>query len=155
MQVDTFREHKFWCSHCEAKVPMWRWLSDATEPTCPQCHGGVEPYGGQDQRGPFVRPDTIDLMVPHGVCYEDGTPRHFTSRTELRDALKAAGLVNVVRHVPEKGSDKSKWTTRWAEPPQVLTPEDEAARVRHWHEHNRALRDQGGPAIDCDCEICA
>lgn len=62
---------------------------------------------------PAVHQDTIDLHVKNGLCHPDGTPRHFTSKQEWRRATKEAGMVNAVRHLGTKGSDKSKHTTRW------------------------------------------
>jgi len=53
------------------------------------------------------------VEIRHGLCHPDGTPRKFFSKSEIARAAKAAGLVNVVRHVGAKGSDKSKHTVRW------------------------------------------
>jgi hypothetical protein len=53
------------------------------------------------------------LEVRHGICNEDGTPRRYYSKSEMAREAKARGLVNYVRHVGSKGSDKSKTTSRW------------------------------------------
>jgi hypothetical protein len=57
--------------------------------------------------------DECDVTIEHGLCHENGTPRRFTSKSEIARAAKAAGLMNYVRHVGERGSDKSPMTSRW------------------------------------------
>lgn len=57
--------------------------------------------------------DEIDVEIKHGLCHEDGTPRRFRSRTELRKAEQKAGLTNFVEHRPPPGTDRSKHTQRW------------------------------------------
>jgi hypothetical protein len=57
--------------------------------------------------------DECDVTIHHGLCHPDGTPRRFTSKSEMRETAKALGLVNAVTHVPERGTDKSRHTTRW------------------------------------------
>lgn len=53
-------------------------------------------------------------LVHHGICNDDGSPRRFYSKSEMARAAAEKGLVNFVRHVPDnKGTDKSKHTTRW------------------------------------------
>lgn len=54
------------------------------------------------------------LLVRHGLCDpETGAPRRYYSKSEMAREAKARGLVNYVRHVGSKGSDKSKTTSRW------------------------------------------
>lgn len=40
-------------------------------------------------------------------------PVHITSRTQWHREMASRGLVNKVRHVPTRGSDKSPHTSRW------------------------------------------
>lgn len=51
--------------------------------------------------------------VRHGICNEDGSPKKYYSKSDMIKAAKEKGVMNVVEHVPERGSDKSKHTTRW------------------------------------------
>lgn len=120
------------------------WSTDP-EPVCPTCGGSLDESYGQGGKSATVIGDEMDLMVPHGVCHDDGSPKRFTSKSALRAELKAAGLEPFVRHMPPKGSDKSKFTTRWGEPPSVLTPEDEERRIANWHAFaaTTARRDTG------------
>ena len=43
---------------------------------------------------PTVWPDDIPggLLIEHGLCHEDGTPRRFDSRSAIRAAAAARGL---------------------------------------------------------------
>jgi len=108
----TFKERKLWCDKCKIHAKKLLWDTDPV-PVCSTCGGEMEGFYGQDSKGPAVIGDEMDLMVPHGVCYPDGTPRRFTSKSDLRQALKAAGLRPAVRHVGLPGSDKSPHTSRW------------------------------------------
>lgn len=60
-----------------------------------------------------VSGDECDIYIKHGLCHEDGAPRRFTSKAELKRAADAKGLVNRVEHVCPPGTDKSKHTSRW------------------------------------------
>lgn len=108
----TFKEHRLWCESCKNRATKLFWTHDPTPP-CDTCGGPLVEFYGQDRKAATVIGDEIDLMVPHGVCHADGTPRRFRSRSELARALKAANLENVVRHMPLRGSDRSPHTTRW------------------------------------------
>lgn len=57
--------------------------------------------------------DECDVWVRHGICNEDGTPRHYTSKEAMRKEAIRQNVTNMVRHVGEQGSDKAKHTTRW------------------------------------------
>jgi len=69
-----------------------RWFS-AGPPECPECaapsdHDWPTSFG----QAPSVIGDEIDLWVRHGLCREDGSPRHFDSMTSLRRAAAEKGL---------------------------------------------------------------
>lgn len=54
------------------------------------------------------------LYIKHGLCHKDGTPRRFDSKSEIRRAAKEAGLTwGATTHIPDRGSDKNKHTTKW------------------------------------------
>lgn len=90
-------------------------------------HGadGTAPCGGQWERVTLEMPlagraapvhgDDIPggMLIHHGICNPDGSPKRYYSKSEIARAAKQAGLHNHVEHLPEKGSDKSKHTTRW------------------------------------------
>lgn len=110
---------------------------------CEGCGGAMERIVRQGVAG-AVRPDEIPggVWMKHGICNPDGTPKRYDRWSDVRAAAKAAGYENMVQHLtdPKSGSDKSKYTTRWVGVPQGLTPEDEAARIAAWHEHENTLQ---------------
>jgi hypothetical protein len=58
--------------------------------------------------------DECDVWVQHGICNEDGTPRHYRFKSEMRAEAARRGLENHVVHKPEsKGGDSSRHTSRW------------------------------------------
>jgi len=54
--------------------------------------------------------DMIDVWIKNGIglINDDGTPKHYTSREELKRATEKAGLTNYVVH-----GDDDKYTSRW------------------------------------------
>lgn len=79
------------------------------ERPCPKC--GATCYN-------LIRPsgvigDEIDIWIRHGLCHEDGSPKHFTSKQEIRREAERKGLTNKVQHLGTKSGDKSRHTTRW------------------------------------------
>lgn len=82
-----------------------------TNPVCP-CGGQLERVLMPTGRGTVIG-DECDVTVKHGLCNADGTPRRFTSKSDMRKAAEKKGLVSHVEHMPGRGTDKSKHTTRW------------------------------------------
>lgn len=87
-----------------------RYLKLGERPPCPECG---EPTQTCWDSPPSVIGDEIDVVIRHGICNSDGSPRRYRSRTEYNRVAKERGLTNVVRHMPKRGSDKSPHTTRW------------------------------------------
>lgn len=57
--------------------------------------------------------DECDIYAQNGICNPDGSPRRFTSKSDMAKEAARRGLTNHVEHMPPKGSDKSPHTTRW------------------------------------------
>ena len=57
--------------------------------------------------------DECDVWVKNGLCNEDGSPRHYRFKSEMRAEARRRGLVNVVEHLGSQGSDKNPHTQRW------------------------------------------
>jgi hypothetical protein len=57
--------------------------------------------------------DECDVTMKHGLCNPDGTPRRYTSKTEMAREAKKRGLTNYVEHKPGRSSDRCKETQRW------------------------------------------
>lgn len=53
------------------------------------------------------------MEVRHGLCNEDGSPRKYYSKSEMKREATQRGWVNHVEHIGAPGSDKSKHTSRW------------------------------------------
>lgn len=85
--------------------------------------------------------DEIDVVIKHGLCNEDGTPKRYRSREALEKAARDRGWTNYVEHKPAPGTDKSKHTINWAaglpsgvdgRPMSMLSPDEQEARRREW-----------------------
>lgn len=58
--------------------------------------------------------DECDVWVHHGICHDDGSPKHYRFKSEMRAAAARKGLENHVVHQPEgRGGDSSRHTARW------------------------------------------
>ena len=132
----TFKARKLACPKCGVRIEKLLWDSEPL-PACPVC---LVPYEieslGFFAKAHTVIGDEIDITVEHGICNPDGTPKRYTSKSDMRAAERALGLTNQVRHVGMPGSDKSPHTTRFAAPPWT-TPEGEAD-FKRWHAERTA-----------------
>lgn len=114
LRNNVFKERTLKCAACSTAVKLLLWDTDAVPP-CAACGGLLERDYAYASAAAAVIDDSIPggLLIRHGLCWPDGTPRRFDSRTEIRRAEKEAGLTNHVEHKPTPGSDKSPHTTRW------------------------------------------
>lgn len=80
---------------------------------CPNCQTETERIFSA--RAPNIIPDDIPggVLIRHGICNDDGTPRKYYSKSEMTRAAKEKGLINLVEHKTLPGTDKSPHTTRW------------------------------------------
>lgn len=100
------------CNGCEKIVrDNWEPVSKGDVP-CDTCSGALERVLLPTNRGQVIG-DECDVWVKHGICNDDGTPKRYTSKKDMREAAAKKGLVNHVEHIPGRGSDKSKHTSRW------------------------------------------
>jgi len=74
---------------------------------------GEYPFCPHGMQANSVIGDEIDVWVAHGICNDDGSPRHFTSREAMKKEAEKRGWTNRVEHIGQNGTDKSKHTTRW------------------------------------------
>ena len=86
------------------------YLNLGERPPCPECGEATETLWDKTAN---VIGDECDIWIRHGICNEDGSPRHYTSKEEMRRETERRGLTNKVVHTPERGGDKSKHTSRW------------------------------------------
>jgi hypothetical protein len=78
--------------------------------------------GGETIRGNFTpgaSNSVIDDSIPggieirNGLCNDDGSPRRYYSKADIQREATRKGLFNCVRHMGNRGGDKSKHTSRW------------------------------------------
>lgn len=76
---------------------------------------GVWPFCPHGTGSNSVIADDIPggVEIRNGLCNEDGSPHRYYSKSEMTKEAKRRGLVNLVTHVTEPGTDKSKHTSRW------------------------------------------
>lgn len=104
------------CYGCKAeKIDcLERIVDNAPEP----CECGGELVRGYvvGQRVAAVIGDDIPggLMIKHGICNDDGTPRRYDTKSSIRQAAAAKGLTwGVTSHIGLRGSDKSPHSRKW------------------------------------------
>jgi hypothetical protein len=102
------------CTKCETQlIDCWEPIT-APIVECPKCHSATD-------RAWLAKPSNVigddipgGVWVRHGLCDPvTGEPRKYYSRSEIAAEAKRRGLVNLVEHIPEQGSDKARHTTRW------------------------------------------
>lgn len=99
------------CNQCgEIYIDMWEPI--VREDPVHACGGVLERVRLPTGRGQVLG-DECDVWVKHGICNDDGTPKHYTSKKDMREAAQKKGMENHVVHIGAKGSDKSKHTSRW------------------------------------------
>lgn len=102
------------CDDCaEIEFDVWHAIPKDTDPLrfCKAC--GATMHRAMLSRTSNVIGDECDVWIKNGICNEDGSPRHYTSKAEMKRVADSKGLVNVVRHVPRPGTDKSPHTQKW------------------------------------------
>ena len=100
------------CGTCEhVRRDCWEPITMHDKVIC-DCGGTLERVYLPTGRGQVIG-DECDVYVKHGICHDDGTPKRYTSKKDMREAAAKKGLVNHVEHIGAKGSDKSKHTSRW------------------------------------------
>jgi hypothetical protein len=89
----SFRERKWRCDPCEWEGKLWHW-SNEPAPECPSCSVALEPNDDPEpNRAAAVVPDDIPggLLVKHAICNDDGSPKRYYSKTEIKAAAAAKG----------------------------------------------------------------
>jgi|SRR5262245_27506425 len=133
----TYRATRWTCAPCAVGLDHWAWDDDATVPVCAACGASMVSVRAVVAKAPTVIGDACDVVIEHAICHPDGTPKRFTSKSEMRREAAARGYMNVVEHKPLPGTDKSKFTTRWATSPPpgydprpmaLLTPDEQRER---------------------------
>jgi hypothetical protein len=80
-----YKQRLYVCA-CGNTLAILRWDIDPP-PVCGTCNKSMDEQGSVALgRAPGVIGDTIPggLMIRHGLCHDDGTPRRYDSMTEIR-----------------------------------------------------------------------
>lgn len=109
----VFTTRLFRCSVCDHSEKVLGW--DYSAP--PQhCQTAMDYDYGQFEKAPLAVSDSIrgGIDIRHGLCNDDGSPKRFYSKSEIKREAAQKGLSwGPLEHVGERGSDKSKHTSRW------------------------------------------
>lgn len=102
------------CEKCNREWVRYSKVDDRNLP-CEECGGEVKQMFYPSRCCSVIGDDIPGgIVIRHGICNEDGTPRTYYSKSEMIAEAKRRGLENVVRHVPDNlDSDKSKHTVKW------------------------------------------
>lgn len=89
--ADTFKIRHFRCDYGHTLSEL-RW-GKAEPLVCPSCSTPTimreTGYPAREPKSAAVHGDEIDIEIRHGLCNEDGTPKRYTSLSELkRDAYE-------------------------------------------------------------------
>jgi hypothetical protein len=89
----TYKEWPFRCAHCGKRWRDLAWSYDLPV-NCPDCNLTAHlDYDDHNVSAAVVGDDIPGgIEIRHGVCNDDGSPRRFYSRTELKRALNEKGL---------------------------------------------------------------
>ena len=101
------------CSSCE-RLQLDCWEPIYSEIANCECGGQLERVYLPTTRGQVIGDDIPGgVEIKHALCNADGSPRKYYSKSEIKREADKRGYTNYVVHQPSKGSDKSKWTTKW------------------------------------------
>ena len=92
-------------------IDVWEPIEPVVQHVC--AHGIRMERAWIGGNGPKAIGDECDVWVKNGICWPNGEPRHYDSKSAMKREADAQGLVNRVRHIGTKGGDRSKHTSRW------------------------------------------
>ncbi len=89
----------------------------------------------EPRRAPVVRPDSIPggVMIAHGICNPDGTPKRFNSRSEIAQACAGKGLIPWTEVYTEDRTKDARVHADWlqsGEAKRAKQQRDEARREK-------------------------
>ena len=117
----TMKEWPIWCPICDEGFKKLGW--DYELPLgCPKCNAPTYlNYPQQFDRAPGLVTDDIPggVEIRHGIMNDDGTPKRYYSKTDIKRAANEKGLV-WGDDTPGKPY-KVKWSGRKQEP-EVVKP---------------------------------
>lgn len=103
----TFRQEHVACAACGWSGHVFAWTHET--PTCSHCLCPAARVADVvHNQAPGVFADSIPggIMIRHGICNEDGSPRRYDSKTEIRAEAQRRGLT-ILGETP--GARESRW----------------------------------------------
>lgn len=97
------------CGTCGAIFDLYVRTGEIRTCTC----GGALTKALLPGKANAVIGDECDVWIKHALCNADGSPRRYTSKTEIAKEAAKRGWTNHVEHMPAPGTDKNRHTTRW------------------------------------------
>jgi hypothetical protein len=91
VERSVFKERTFECCACGIQFKHLGWDKDPN-PTC-ACGGASEGVAFSRGDAAAVHGDEIDIVIRHGPVNDDGSPRRYRSRTELKRESQRKGWV--------------------------------------------------------------
>lgn len=107
-----YKKFRFVCFN-DHKFTNMQWDYEPL-PQCPECGSPTATDDFTPGESAAVIGDEIDVTVRHGLCYDDGTPRRFTSMTELRRVAQEKGLT-ISGETPKPTSQQREKEARYQE----------------------------------------
>lgn len=92
IEKSVFKKWKFVCRGTTAhQFELMKWDYDPM-PKCVECGAETEYHYGRGGAAPAVHGDEIDIWIRHGLVNEDGSPKHFRSKADIRNEAAKRGL---------------------------------------------------------------
>jgi hypothetical protein len=96
MSLGTFKEWPFYCMACDEPFKHLAWGNQLGQPAhCPKCssEGYYNPHLKMGKAPGLITDDIPGGMeIRHGLVQEDGSPKKFYSKTDIKRAANEAGL---------------------------------------------------------------
>lgn len=88
-----YRKWLLHCILCEWSGEQWHWAHKLEQAICPECQSGALPWDGKIGDAPGIMTDDIPggILIKHGICNPDGSPKRYYSKTEIRKACNETG----------------------------------------------------------------
>lgn len=98
----VFKVWRFECPVCGQKKALLQWDYEP-HPSC-DCGAGMLHESGP-RVATAVHGDEIDIEIRHGICNEDGTPRRYRSKSEIKRVAAERGLT-IMGETPKPASPR-------------------------------------------------
>ncbi len=107
---------------------------------CDRCYKPLEDgHHGQyicplePRRAPVVRPDSIPggVMIAHGICNEDGSPKRYDSRSEIAQACAVKNVIPWTEVFTEDRTKDARVHDDWLQSSESRRARRDREELRH------------------------